>query len=517
MLMAEAFSFFLRKGGVRLYFETKLKIGQVIDDRYRITGLIGSGGMSIVYLADDLRLKGKQWAVKESLCLDALHSDIQAEADMLITLAHPRLPRIVDFYLPDREGYSYLIMDYIEGVSLSQLMKDNPGPLPGDFIIQAAKQLLEVLQYLHGHQPPIIYRDLKPSNIMLTLQKELMLIDFGIARSYKHGISEDTVKLGTVGFAAPEQYGGGQSQPVSDLYGLGALILYMATGGQCSHWEYGMEDRLYNHMPVGIIPIVRRLLRHHPEERYQNAETVLEALVKVESERERGSVLAVSLPLPLEKRKSFVIALLGVASGLGTTHTSFALSSFLAQKGATAWVDCSPNSSVYDRIRNLLYTQITPVPSKEEQAAFSWKGVHYWKRPIHGKMADLLRGDYQFVVLDLGVGEYEGALAEFKYSDMPILITSGADWRLEDLLLWIRRKGLQPETNWRVGLPLAEHSSAQLLQAAIGTDKVFALPFQQDPFKPKGKLIEVINGMFEEVLDLPSKGKARSFFKRKAE
>jgi serine/threonine-protein kinase len=488
-----------------------------MDDRYRITGLIGSGGMSIVYLADDLRLKGKRWAVKESLCLDELHSDILAEANMLITLDHPRLPRIVDFYLPDHEGYSYLIMDYIEGMSLSQLMKDNPGPLPSDFIIQMANQLLEVLQYLHGQHPPIIYRDLKPSNIMLNQQKELMLIDFGIARSYKHGISEDTVQLGTVGFAAPEQYGSGQSEPVSDLYGLGALILYMATGGQCSYWEYGMEDRLYNHMPAGMIPILRRLLRHHPEERYQNAEAVLEALVKVESERDKGSTLAVSnpLPLPLEKRKSFVIALLGVASGLGTTHTSFAVSSLLAQKGLTAWVDCSPNSSVYDRIRNMLCTQITAVPSKEEHNVFSWKGVHYWKRPAHGKMADLQRGDYQFVVMDLGTGEYEGAFDEFKYSDMPFLIASGADWRLEDLLLWIRRKGLQPERNWRMGLPLAEQSSAQLLQTAIGTSKIFGLPFQQDPFKHKGKLIEVIHEMFEELLDGSDKVRSRGFFQRK--
>ncbi|KTD86474.1 serine/threonine protein kinase [Paenibacillus etheri] len=500
-----------------MYFETKLKIGQVIDDRYRIMGLIGSGGMSIVYLADDMRLKGKRWAVKESLCLNELHSDIQAEAAMLITLDHPRLPRIVDFYLPDREGYSYLVMDYIEGVSLSQLMKDNPGPLPRNFIFQMAKQLLEVLQYLHGHHPPIIYRDLKPSNIMLTLQKELMLIDFGIARSYRRGISEDTVKLGTVGFAAPEQYGSGQSQPVSDLYGLGALILYMATGGQCSQWEFGMENRLYNHMPSGIIPIIRRLLRHHPEERYQNAEAVLQALNRVESEMDREIDLTIAVPFSLEKRKATVIALLGVASGLGTTHTSLAVSSLLVQKGPTAWVDFSPNSTVYDRIRSMLNTQITAVASKNEQSAFSWKGVHYWKRPIHGKMADLLRGDYQFVVLDLGVGGYEGALDEFKYSDMPILIASGADWRLEDLLLWIRRNGLQPETNWRVGLPLAERSTAQLLQTAIGTDKIYGLPFQQDPFKPKGKLVEVINEMFEEILDVPNKGKSRSFFKRKAE
>ncbi|WP_339314451.1 serine/threonine-protein kinase [Paenibacillus sp. FSL R10-2734] len=498
-----------------MLFETKLKIGQVVNDRYRIAGQLGSGGMSIVYLAEDLRLKGKRWAVKESLCLAELHSDIQAEADMLITLDHPRLPRIVDFNLPDSEGYSYLIMDYIEGVSLSQLMKDNPGPLPSDFIIQVAKQLLEVLQYLHGHHPPIIYRDLKPSNIMLTLQKELMLIDFGIARSYRHGISEDTVKLGTVGFAAPEQYGSGQSQPVSDLYGLGALILYMATGGQCSQWESGMEDRLYNHMPERIIPVIRRLLRHHPEERYQNAEAVLQALVRVESQMTRENDLAVSVPLPLEKRKATVIALLGVASGLGTTHTSFAVSSLLALKGATAWADLSPNSSVYDRIRSMHYTQITAVPGTDEQSAFSWKGVHYWKRPLQGKLAELLRGDYQFVVLDLGTGDYDEALEEFKYSDIPVLIASGADWRLEDILVWLKRKGLQPEMNWKVGLPLAERSAAQLLQAAIGTGKVYGLPFQQDPFKDKGKLVDVINEMFEELLNVPNKSRSRGFFQKK--
>jgi serine/threonine-protein kinase len=130
-------------------------------------------------------------------------------------------------------------------------------------------------------------------------------------------------------------------------------------------------------------------------------------------------------------------------------------------------------------------------------------------------MADLLRGNYQFVVMDLGTGGYEGAFDEFKYSDMPFLIASGADWRLEDILLWIKRKGLQPDTNWRVGLPLAEHSSAQLLQTAIGISKVFALPFQQDPFKPKGNLIEVIHEMLEELLEGSDKVRSRGFFQKK--
>lgn len=102
-------------------FASKLGIGQILDARFRIIDQIGTGGMSIVYLAEDLRLNGKRWAVKESVSSATLHSDIEAEAEMLMGLDHPRLPRIVDYYLSDKGGYSYLVMDYIEGITLSQV------------------------------------------------------------------------------------------------------------------------------------------------------------------------------------------------------------------------------------------------------------------------------------------------------------------------------------------------------------------------------------------------------------
>lgn len=497
-----------------MYFESKLQVGRVLDDRYRIIDQIGSGGMSNVYLAEDLRLRGKRWAIKESVCLDEHYSDIQEEAEMLIALEHPRLPRIVDYYLPDKGGNAYLIMDYIEGMTLSQLMKDNPGPLPSDFIIRIAKQLLEVLQYLHGQHPPIIYRDLKPANIMLTMQKELMLIDFGIARNYRKGIAEDTVKLGTVGFAAPEQYGSGQSQPVSDLYGLGALLLYMATGGRYSHWESGMEDKIRDHIPSGLIPVVRRLLRYHPEERYQHASAVLEAINRVESEMHEVSRKEDSVSLYIGNRNARVIALLGVKSGIGTTHTSFAISSYLAEIGPTAWVDLSPESYVYDRISRMYEGMMDKVPVKGGPSAFVWRKVHYFKRPLHGNLSELLRGDYQFVVLDLGSGGYEGALDEFRQSDCPILIASGADWRLEEILLWIRRSGLQPERKWRVGLPFAERKSVELLQDATGIGKIYGLPYQQDPFVRKGKMEDILTEMLEDVSDTNNKRKGRVFLRK---
>jgi len=215
---------------------SKLLIGLTIGGRYEIVRKIGEGGMSHVYLAEDLKLPGKLWAVKESVVDPKHYSSIRDEAKLLISLSHVRLPRIVDFFPPDNDGYSYLVMDYIQGITLEKYFSGYRGKIPVDSILQLADQLLEVLGYLHTHDPVIIFRDLKPSNIMLTEQLELRLIDFGIARNYKQEQSQDTVKLGTIGFAAPEQYGSGQSDARSDLYGLGALLLYLSTAGDYSEW-----------------------------------------------------------------------------------------------------------------------------------------------------------------------------------------------------------------------------------------------------------------------------------------
>lgn len=212
-------------------YPSKLFVGHMIGGRYKMIRKIGEGGMSHVYLAEDLKLPGKLWAIKESVSDPKLYSSIRDEAQLLISLSHARLPRIVDFFPPDNDGYTYLVMDYIQGITLEKYFSGYRGRIPMDSILQLADQLLEVLDYLHTHEPAVIFRDLKPSNIMLTEQLELRLIDFGIARNYKQEQTQDTVKLGTVGFAAPEQYGSGQSDARSDLYGFGALLLYLSTGG----------------------------------------------------------------------------------------------------------------------------------------------------------------------------------------------------------------------------------------------------------------------------------------------
>ncbi|KUP23620.1 serine/threonine-protein kinase [Paenibacillus sp. DMB5] len=443
-----------------MIFESKLAEGVLLGGRYRIIRKLATGGMSHVYLAEDMRLPGQCWAVKESYSRKESYVATEAEAGLLISLNHRLLPRVTDFFPPDEQGCSYLVMDYIEGVTLSDYIMEQAAPLNGAQIISYARQLLGVLHYLHSHHPPIIYRDLKPANIMLTKTGELRLIDFGIARSYRQGAEEDTEKLGTAGFAAPEQYGSGQSSPVSDLYGLGALMLYMASGGLYSRWETGMEVRLNGRSTEALIPVIRRLLRYHPEERYQSAQQVL---LELEPAAESGSkpdpwdIRGRLEPTPdfSANSQGMVIALLGVAEGLGTTHTSLAAGSCLARKGKTAWVGLSPDSTVYERICSLL-----DHPVEEADVPVSWKGIDYWRRPAAGNLRGLLDKPYSYIVVDLGTGGYDGALEVFGNSGIPLLLSSGADWRLEDTLHWLRRSGLCP---LRIGAFACRWPALQLL------------------------------------------------------
>ena len=163
------------------------EIGTVVDGKYEILKEIGHGGMSVVYLAMDKHLN-KQWAVKEILRKGGSNDEVVvnsllAEANLMKRLDHPALPRIVDII--DNGLTIYIVMDYIEGVSLSKKMKEVGKAIPQEYVIDWGIQLCDVLGYLHSRQPPIIYRDMKPSNVMLKPDGNLMLIDFGTARVQK--------------------------------------------------------------------------------------------------------------------------------------------------------------------------------------------------------------------------------------------------------------------------------------------------------------------------------------------
>ena len=207
----------------------------LLGGRYTIVRKLGKGGMGAVYLVADGRLVGKMWAVKEmsdAALLDPVvrQSAVQAfqrEATLLAALNHANLTKVVDYF--EEQGKHFLVMDYVEGETLAEKLDGCSVPFSEKDVMGWAEQLCDVLNYLHEQNPPIIFRDLKPGNIMVDKQGKVKLIDFGVARNFKPGVNKDTVSLGTPGYAAPEQYGKGQSDVRSDVYALGATLHHLLT------------------------------------------------------------------------------------------------------------------------------------------------------------------------------------------------------------------------------------------------------------------------------------------------
>ncbi|WP_248928323.1 serine/threonine protein kinase [Paenibacillus hamazuiensis] len=308
----------------------RLQPGAVLAGRYRMVRVLGVGGMSTVYLADDLKLKGKRWAVKEQRHDARDLGRIKAEAEMLVRLDHVHLPHIVDFFPPDADGCSYLVMDYIEGMTLLEWFERCGRQAPAEQVAAYALQLCELLHYLHeGRREAIVYRDLKPSNVMIDGSGHVKLVDFGIARSYKADSAADTMQIGTIGFAAPEQFKGAQTDARSDLYSLGAMMYFLLSGGQHYYTARKSLRHLKPSLPEALCAAVDKLLREDPAERFQSAREAKRAL-----ERWRpgpGGSDPASRAAPAEAAAAPKLIVVGALyAGAGATFTAVALSKALA-------------------------------------------------------------------------------------------------------------------------------------------------------------------------------------------
>lgn len=259
------------------------QVGQIIDGKYEILKEVGKGGMSRVYLAMDQRLN-KQWAVKEIQKRGrdenneyVIQSAI-AEANLIKSLDHPSIVRITDII--ENEDVIYIVEDYIEGETLASILR-REGAQPQERVIEWAIQLCEALQYLHSRKPAIIYRDMKPGNVMLRPEGSIKIIDFGIAREYKDENLEDTTCLGTKGYAAPEQFGGkGQTDARTDIYCLGATLYHLLTGKNPAQPPYEMYPiRYWNaELSAGLEAIILKCTKNNPIDRYDSCEELLYAL-----------------------------------------------------------------------------------------------------------------------------------------------------------------------------------------------------------------------------------------------
>ena len=233
--------------------------------------------MGTVYLVEDQQLYGKQWALKEMVFSAAFEDQATAinqfrqEARVLVGLSHPNLPHIVAVF--SENNREYLVMEYVQGQSLQQTLARYPNGIPQEQVLPWSQQLCDVLVYLHSQKPPIIYRDLKPSNIMVTDQGWVMLIDFGIARFFNPNKQRDTVEIGTAGYAPPEQYGRGQTDARSDVFSLAATLHYLLSGQDPSSQPFRFQP--LDQLSLGIDPRVSqaidRALAYDPKDRFQAA------------------------------------------------------------------------------------------------------------------------------------------------------------------------------------------------------------------------------------------------------
>lgn len=236
--------------------------------------------MSVVYLAVNEKVN-KRWAIKEVKKegvenFETVYQGLLAEVDILKKLHHPNLPDIVDII--EEEAAFLLVMDYIEGRQLERVVQET-GPQKQEDVVEWGRQLCDVLSYLHSQKPPIIYRDMKPSNIMLQEDGKVVLIDFGTAREFKENRTEDTMCLGTWGYAAPEQYKG-QSDVRTDIYCLGVTLYYLLTGHNpiCKPYEIYPIRYWNTNLSSGLENIILKCTEKNPSERYQSCEELQQEL-----------------------------------------------------------------------------------------------------------------------------------------------------------------------------------------------------------------------------------------------
>lgn len=255
-----------------------------IGGRYRILTQVGEGGMSQVYLAMDSSLN-KQWAIKEihkssePVKRDLMMKSLTIEANMIKRLDHPAIPRIVDLI---EEGNSlFVVMDYVEGQTLSQLLQSE-GIQSEEDVVAWGVQLCDVLDYLHRHKPSIVFRDMKPSNVMLNPEGNIKLIDFGIALEVDHHgkpLVGDGRQLGTFGFGAPEQFAEDvRVDARTDVYALGATLFYLLTGVHPRRNGVVPLRQVNPNFSEGLERVIVKATRENPSERYQNCAEMAYAL-----------------------------------------------------------------------------------------------------------------------------------------------------------------------------------------------------------------------------------------------
>ncbi len=270
-----------------------LQSGERLEGRYRIVSMVGKGGFGAVYEATDERFQARRVVAIKELSDAQLNpaekvtaiQNFRREADLLVPLNHPNLPTVSDFF--EEVSKAYLVMEFIQGKTLEKVQEDAAGPLDETRVMHWALQLCDVLSYLHGQPQPIIFRDMKPSNVMVTKNEQIKLIDFGIARFFKTTAHKDTTSLGSRGYAPLEQYGRGQTDYRSDIYALGATLYDMLTNTvppdaptrRINPTAFEKPRQLNPRISQATENIILKAMAEDPQNRFQSASAMYQEIL----------------------------------------------------------------------------------------------------------------------------------------------------------------------------------------------------------------------------------------------
>ena len=388
-------------------------IGSVIDGKYEVLKQIGKGGMSKVYLAMDKRLN-KQWAIKELRRKErdkeneVVVQGLIAEANLMKKLDHPSLPRIVDII--ETNQTIYIVMDYIEGETLHTILKKY-GAQDQDMVIEWAKQLCSVLHYLHTRDPAVIYRDMKPGNVMVTPNGNIKLIDFGIAREYKEQSLADTVSLGTKGYAAPEQFGGkGQTDARTDVYCLGVTLYHLVTGHSPCDPPYEIYPiRHWNpQLDPGLEAVIEKCTQLNPNDRYQSCAELLYAL---QHYKENGAAyrakqkkkLATFLVTAAACILFAIVGVLGLTMRTYTNNEDYNQNILQAEKAATSEEKVQYYGKAIEIKPNEIEAYLGMVEAYKDDAVFTVDEEKGFKTKINANLSGLReQSDYGSLAFEIG-------------------------------------------------------------------------------------------------------------------
>ena len=395
------------------------------NDTYEIKSMLGKGGMSAVYLAEHKRLHTR-WAVKVIQKQQAVKFDFLAESNILKKLQHPMLPRIVDIF--ESSDQVLIVEDFVEGVTLEDVLKQQRR-VDEATGLQWFRSLCDVLGYLHGQQPhPIIYRDMKPSNIMIQPDGSLKLIDFGIAREYKQESSADTTYIGTKGYAAPEQFGRAQTDARTDIYALGVTMYHLLTGKSPYEppYQFVPVRQLVPDLSHGIEYILNKCVQSEPADRYQSTAELLDDL----NNMYRFDRAWKKYKRAKRLRTALVAVMLAASAGLiagGWTvmgqEKEAAYFELLEQASGLYASDPMAAIPVLDQARELFPDRIDPDRQQTYVLYLSgdWEGCVEYGTSVLAKHGSDMQTRITMAAAQFELGDYEAAAAGFgQERDLPI-------------------------------------------------------------------------------------------------